>query len=99
LAVKKFKEKSWEEFGCQLDSNYSLTNKVFWQTIRWLSGKRSNSCSSIKDPSGNILSDENEILSRKYFEPIRTTNDEAHKPICFGEEKVFTAREVAAAIG
>ena len=28
-AVKKFKEKSWEEFGRRLDSNYFSANKVF----------------------------------------------------------------------
>jgi len=64
LAVKKSKEKLWEEFGRRLDSNYSSTSIVFWQTIRRLRGKRSNSSSFIKYPLGNILSDENEILSR-----------------------------------
>jgi len=39
LAVKKFKEKSLEEFGCRLDSNCSSVNKVFWQTIRRLRDK------------------------------------------------------------
>jgi len=34
LAVKKFKEKSCEEFGCWLGSNYSSAFNVFWQTIR-----------------------------------------------------------------
>ena len=29
-AVKKFKRKSWEEFGGRLDSNYFLVNKVFF---------------------------------------------------------------------
>jgi len=58
-----------------------------------------------KDPWSNILSDENEILSRwrEYFEhllnPVKAINDDAHEPICFGEEEVFTARKVAAAIG
>jgi len=87
-----------------LDSNYSSANKVFWQTIRRLRGKRSNSSSSIKDLSGNILSDENGILSRwrEYFEdllnPAEATNDDTHEPICFGKEEVFTAREVTTAI-
>jgi len=54
---------------------------------------------------GNILSDENEILSRwrKYFEellnPVKAINDDTHEPICFGKEEVFAAREVATAIG
>ena len=46
--VKKSKEKLWEEFGRRLDSNYFLTNKVFWQTIRGLRGKRSSLTYSIR---------------------------------------------------
>ena len=41
-AVKKSKEKSWEEFGRRLDSNHFLANKVFWPTIRRLCAKRSS---------------------------------------------------------
>ena len=62
-AVKKSKEKSREEFGRRLDFNYFSANKVFWQTIRRLRGKRSSITYSIKDSDGNILTDENEILS------------------------------------
>ena len=62
-AVKKSKEKSWEEFGRRLDSKYFSANKVFWQTFRCLRGKRSSVTYSIKDSAGNILRDENEILS------------------------------------
>ena len=71
-AVKKSKEKSWEEFGRRLDSNYFSANKLFWQTIRRLRGKRSSITYSIKDSDGNILTDENEILSRwrEYFEDL-----------------------------
>ena len=56
----------------RLDFNYFLANKVFWQTIRHLRGKRSSITYSIKDSDGNILTDENEILSRrkKYFEDL-----------------------------
>ena len=63
-AVQKFKVKLWEDFGHRLDSNYFSANKVFWQTIRRLRGKRSSVTHSIKDSAGNILTDENEILSR-----------------------------------
>jgi len=87
-----------------LDSSYSSAKKLFWQTIRRLRGKKSNSCSSIKDPSGNILSDENEVLSswREYFEdllnPVKATKDDTYEQICFGEEEVFTGREITTAI-
>ena len=73
------KERSWEEFCRWLDSNYSSANKVFWQTIRPLCGKNLSTTTPIKDPTGNILRDEKEILTRwrEYFEdllnPVRTT--------------------------
>jgi len=31
--------------------------------------------------------------------PVKATNDDTHEPICFGEENVFTASKVTAAIG
>ena len=93
LAVKKSKEKSWEEFGRRLDSNYFSANKVFWQTIRRLRGKRSNVTYSIKDSDGNILTDENEILSRwrKYFEdilnPVKASTRDTHEVTHLGKTK------------
>ena len=104
LAVKKSKEKSWEEFGRRLDSNYFSANKVFWQTIRRLRGKRSSITYSIKDFDVNILTDENEILSqwREYFEdslnPVKALTRDTHEVTHLGEDKVFTAAEVATAI-
>ena len=103
-AVKKAKEKSWEEFGRQLDSNYFSANKVFWQTICCLLGKRSSVTYSIKDSAGNILTDENVIVSRwrDYFEdllnPVKASPRDTHKVTHLGEEEVFTATEVATAI-
>ena len=93
-----------EEFGCRLDSNYFSANKVFWQTIRRLRGKRSSVTYSIKDSASNILTDENEILSRwsEYFEdllnPVKTSTSDTHKVTHLGEEEVFTAAELATAI-
>ena len=104
LAVKKSKEKSWEEFGRRLDSNNFSANKVFWQTIRRLRGKRSSITYSIKDSDGNILTDENEILSRwrEYFEdllnPVKASTRDTHEVTHLGEDQVFTAAEVATAI-
>ena len=103
LAVKKSK-KSWEELGRRLDSNYFSANKVFWQTIRRLRGKRSSVTYSIKDSDGNILTDENEILSRwrEYFEdllnPVKASTRDTHEVTHLGEDEVFTAAEVATAI-
>ena len=53
-----------EEFSRQLDSNYFSANKVFWQTIRSLRGKRSSVTYFNKDSAGNIPTDENEIRSQ-----------------------------------
>ena len=39
LDVKMSKERPLEEFGRPVDSNYLSASKVFWQTIRRLSGK------------------------------------------------------------
>ena len=103
-AVNKSKEKSWEEFGRRLASNYFLANKVFWQTIRRLRGKSSSITYSIKDSAGNILTDENEILSqwREYFEDlfnhIKALTRDTHEVTHLGEDEVFTAAEVATAI-
>ena len=98
------KEKSWEEFGHRLNSNYTSANKVFWQTIRRLRDKRSNATNSVKDSEGNILSNENDILQRwsEYFEellnPVEATTLDTSKSIHFGEEELLTTAEVATAI-
>ena len=103
-SAKKSKEKSWEEFGRRLDSNYILANKVFWQTIRRLRGKRSSVTYSIKDSDSNILTDENEILSRwrEYFKdlsnPVKASTRDTHEVTHLWEDEVFTAAEVATAI-
>ena len=102
--VKKSKVKSWEEFGRRLDSNYFSANKVFWETIRRLRGKRSSVTYSIKDSASNVLTIENEILSRwrEYFEdllnPVKASTRDIHEVTHSREDEVFTAAEVATAI-
>ena len=92
-AVKKSKEKSCEEVGRRLDFNYFSANKVFWQTIRRLHGKRSSITNSIKDSAGSILTDENEILSRwrEYVEdllnPIKALTRDTHEVAHLGKRK------------
>ena len=39
--VKLFKERAWKQFGERLDDDFKTANKVFWQTIRRLRGRRS----------------------------------------------------------
>ena len=79
-------------------------NKVLRQTNRRLRGKKSNVTYSIKNSAGNILLDENEILSRwrEYFEDlmnsVKASTRDTHEVTHSGEEEVFTAAEVATAI-
>ena len=81
-----------------------MANKVFWQTIRRLRSKKSSVTHSIKDSAGNILTDENEILSRwrEYFEdllnPVKASIRGTHEVTYLGKEEVFTAADVTAAI-
>ena len=58
----------WSSVGFQL----FFDKQIIWQTIRRLRGKRSSITYPIKDSDGNILTDENEILSRwrEYFEDL-----------------------------
>ena len=79
-------------------------NKVFWQTIRRLRGKRSSITYSIKYSEGKILTVETKILSRRreYYEnflnPVKASTRDTHKVTHLGEDEVFTAAEVATAI-
>ena len=87
-----------------MDSNYFSANKVFWQSIRPLRSKRSSITYSIKDFPENILTDENEILSRwrEYFEDllnlVKASTRDTHEVTHLREKKVFTVAEVATAI-
>ena len=90
----------WSSVGFRL---FSVT-KYFSTTIRRLRGKRSSVTFSIKDSAGNILTDENEILSRwrEYFKdllnPVNASTRDTHEVTHLVEEEVFTAAEVATAI-
>ena len=93
-------ERVWSSVGFQL----FFDKQVFWQTIRRLRGKRSSITYSIKDSDANILTDENEILSRwrEYFEdllnPVTASTRDTHEVTQIGEDKVFTAAEMATSI-
>ena len=69
-----------------------------------MDAKYRRNTTSIKDSTGNIPSDEKEILSqwRKYFEDLLNPVKEAPTDTCdttdLGKEEVFTLTEEAAAI-
>ena len=72
--------------------------RILADTIRRLRDKRSSVTYSIKNSAANILTDENEILSRwrEYFEGLLNPV-KAQEVIYSGEEEIFTAAEVATA--
>ena len=57
----------WSSVGFQL-----FFGKVFWQIVRRLRGERSSVTYSIKNSAGNILTNENKIVSRwrEYIEDL-----------------------------
>ena len=103
MKVKQSKEKSWEDFGQKLDTDYRSANKVFWQTIRRLRGKRSTAPTFVEDSNGAILQHQNEILNRwrEYFcdllNPVEVHTTEAHDET-INEELHLTEAEVNSAI-
>ena len=104
-AVKKSKEGS---HGKSLVVGWIPTifrqTKYFGRPSAVYVAKRSSITYSIKDSDGNILKDENEILSRwrEYFEdllnPVKASTRDTHEVTHLGEDEVFTAAEVATAI-
>ena len=62
--VKLSKERAWKEFGKSLDDAFKMANKVFWQTICHLCGKRSPAVFFIEGSNGVTLKDQDAILNR-----------------------------------
>ena len=62
--VKLFKERAWKEFGKRLDGDFKMANKVFWQTVRRLRGKRPQAAFFIEGTNGVTLRDQDAILNR-----------------------------------
>ena len=86
--VKLSKERAWKEFGERLDDDFKTANKVFWQTIRRLRGKRSRAALFIEDSNGVTLKDQDAILNRwrEYFSDLLNPVDAT--PIQIHEEQV-----------
>ncbi|CAF3219623.1 unnamed protein product [Rotaria sp. Silwood2] len=78
--VAEAKEKSWEDFGHQLEDNHYAANKLFWQTIRRLRKGGQKSTRSVKDSSGRLLIREEDILNRwkEYFADLYNSPSEKH---------------------
>ena len=64
--VKLSKERSWKEFwkkSWTID-DLKMANKVFWQTVRRLRGKRSQTALVIENSNGVFLKDQDAILNK-----------------------------------
>ena len=100
--VKQSKEKSWEEFGQKLDSDYRSANKVFKQIIHHLRGRRTQIATFIKDTNDVFLKHQKGILNcwREYFcellnpvivQHLETSEKQFGKKIHLTETEVITA--------
>ena len=101
--VKQSKEKSSEEFGQKLDTDYRLANKVFWQTINRLHGQQTPAAIFIKDANGVLLKHQKGILNcwREHFCELLNPVTVQHLEISeeqIGEEIYLTEAEVSRAI-
>ena len=98
------KERFWEKFGPQMDSNSYRQTKYFGRPFARLRGKSLSTTISIKNSTGNILRDEKEILLRwrEYLEDllnlVRAKTKDTCATIGFGKEEVFALTKVAATI-
>ena len=105
FGINRNPRESYEkEFDYPLDSNYFAANKIFWQTISRLRGKRSRVTYSNKDSAENILIDRNEIFSRwrKYYEdllnPKKASINDTQEVMHLGKVDVLIVAEVETAI-
>ena len=97
------KKRDWKEFGERLDDDFKSANKVFWQTIRRLCGKRSRAAFFIEDSNGVTLKDQDAILNRwrDYFSdlsnPVDAKPTKIHEELV-GEDIQITEADVNAVI-
>jgi hypothetical protein len=102
-AVKAAKAKCWEMFGMKLESNFGTANKVFWQTIRRLRGKKFSALQGVKSKEGELLTNEGDILQRwrEHFNdllnPVSAPIDDG-PPVTIGAVINLSVDEVTAAI-
>ena len=97
--VKQSKEKSWQEFGQKLDTDYRLANKLFSQTIRHLRGKQTPVATFIGDTIGVLLKHQKVILNcwREYCCELLNTVTVQHLEISqeqIGKEIYLTEVEM-----
>ena len=101
--VNLSKERAWKEFGERLDDDFKTPNKVFWQTVRRLRGRRYQAVLFIEGSNGVTLKDQDAILNRwrEYFSalsnPVDATSTQIHEEQV-GEDIQITEADVNAVI-
>lgn len=61
-AVRKAKQKSWEEFGRKLDQDHQENIKIFWKKIKALRGCRGKAVRNVKNNQGKVVTEDKAIL-------------------------------------
>ena len=94
---------SGRNLGERLDDDFKMANKVFWQTIRRLRGKRSRAALFIEVSNGVTLKDQDAILNRwkdyfsDFLNPVDVTPIQIHEEQV-GEDIQITEADVNAVI-
>ena len=60
--MKQAKQKTWEKFGENIETNSRNNKKDFWRTIKGLRHGERKRIRNIKNEKGDIVTDEKEIL-------------------------------------
>ena len=70
--VKDAKSKAWESFGKSLEENYRENQKLFYSTLKQIRKEKECPIKFIKDTTGNIITQKENILERwrEYFSDL-----------------------------
>lgn len=71
-AIKKSKERTWEEFGNTLEENFKENQKLFYRTLKCCKNRQQPTLKQLHDKQGRILKKEDEIIKRwkEHFEEL-----------------------------
>ena len=70
--IRKAKQKSWEEFGEKMETNYYENQKLFYRVVKSMRKEKNCPLKFIKDANGKLLTEEGEIMNRwkEYYERL-----------------------------
>ena len=107
--LREAKQKSWEEFGQDVENNFRNNKKNFWNTVKGLRRGERKQIRNIKDKEGKLQTDEDKILRtwKKHYEnkfkQIENNNNQGQAPNVqleqvIEEEATISQEEVQIAI-